>query len=302
MKIALAGASGMIGTALTEYLKSRGDVVVALKRNPDNKSQPFLGVDSDYLMEFDAVINLAGENIAAKRWSDEQKKLILSSRVETTEFLARTLAKTKGKPQVFISGSAIGYYGNRNDELIDENSSAGQGFLPDVCKAWESAAEYACRDDLRIVKLRTGVVLGRSGGALAKMLLPFQMGAGGILGSGKQYMSWIALADAVRVIEFILKSSDLTGPVNMTAPHPVTNAEFTAAMGKVLHRPAVLPAPAFALKVILGQMAEEMLLEGAKVVPTKLQKAGFNFEYGNLNAALAAEISGDASSKRLQTV
>jgi len=302
MKIALAGASGMIGTALTEYLKSRGDVVVALKRNPDNKSQPFLGVDSDYLMEFDAVINLAGENIAAKRWSDEQKKLILSSRVETTEFLARTLAKTKGKPQVFISGSAIGYYGNRNDELIDENSSAGQGFLPDVCKAWESAAEYACRDDLRIVKLRTGVVLGKSGGALAKMLLPFQMGAGGILGSGKQYMSWIALADAVRVIEFILKSSDLTGPVNMTAPHPVTNAEFTAAMGKVLHRPAVLPAPAFALKVILGQMAEEMLLEGAKVVPTKLQKAGFNFEYGNLNAALAAEISGDASSKRLQTV
>lgn len=302
MKIALAGASGMIGTALTEYLKSRGDVVVALKRNPDNKSQPFLGVDSDYLMEFDAVINLAGENIAAKRWSDEQKKLILSSRVETTEFFARTLAKTKGKPQVFISGSAIGYYGNRNDELIDENSSAGQGFLPDVCKAWESAAEYACRDDLRIVKLRTGVVLGKSGGALAKMLLPFQMGAGGILGSGKQYMSWIALADAVRVIEFILKSSDLTGPVNMTAPHPVTNAEFTAAMGKVLHRPAVLPAPAFALKVILGQMAEEMLLEGAMVVPTKLQKAGFNFEYGNLNAALAAEISGDASSKRLQTV
>lgn len=302
MKIALAGASGMIGTALTEYLKSRGDVVVALKRNPDSKTQPFLGVDPDYLMEFDAVINLAGENIAAKRWSDEQKKLILDSRVETTEFLARTLAKTKGKPQVFISGSAIGFYGNRNDEVIDENSPVGKGFLADVCKAWEGAADHACRDGLRIVKLRTGVVLGKSGGALAKMLLPFQMGAGGILGSGRQYMSWIALADAVRVIDFILKSSDITGPVNMTAPHPVTNAEFTAAMGKVLHRPAVLPAPAFALKVILGQMAEEMLLEGANVMPRKLEKAGFKFDYGNLNAALSAEISGEAASKHLQTV
>ena len=302
MKVAIAGASGMIGSALSDYLRSKGHTVVALKRNSQPGAQVFLGVDSDYLSEFDAVINFAGENIAGKRWTSEQKKLILSSRTTTTDYLAECLKKTQGKPKVFINASAIGIYGNRGDEQLDENSSAGKGFLADTCTAWEASAKKASREGLRTVRLRIGVVLGKSGGALAKMLLPFQMGAGGILGSGKQYMSWISIHDAVRAIEFILENDQLEGAVNMTAPNPVTNAQFTQAMGKVLHRPAVLPAPSFALKLILGDMAQEMLLEGNRVLPKKLEKAGFKFQYADVESALAKEISGAGSGKTVQAM
>jgi uncharacterized protein (TIGR01777 family) len=300
MKVAIAGASGMIGQALTDHLRSSGHTVVPLKRNAPGSSQVFLGVDEKYLSEFDAVVNLAGENIAGRRWTDSQKKLIEESRTSTAGYLASCLSRTTGKPVVFINASAVGYYGNRGDLVLDESSSVGEGFLAETCKKWESAAEQACREGLRIVKLRIGVVLGRNGGALAKMLLPFQMGAGGILGDGKQYMSWIAIEDAVRAIEFILANDSVNGAVNLVSPKPVTNSQFTSAMGKVLKRPVILPAPAFALKMILGDMAKEMLLEGNRVLPKKLESAGFKFMYPNVEDALAREINGVSQTKTAQ--
>jgi len=294
MKIAIAGASGMVGKALTKSLTGKGHAVTALKRG-GNADQVFLNVTPEYLEGFDAVINLAGENIAAKRWSDEQKKLIVDSRVSTTSFLASVLSKTKGSPKVFINASAIGIYGNRGSEAITEESSPGAGFLASTCKKWEEAAKPAKRDGLRVVIARLGVVLSKEGGALNKMLLPFQLGAGGVLGSGRQYMSWIEINDLVKAFEFLLVN-DVEGIVNMTSPNPATNAEFTSAMAKVLSRPAILPAPAFGLKLILGEMAQEMLLEGSLVVPAKLEKAGFKFDYANLEKALNHELKATAGS------
>lgn len=290
MKIAIAGASGMIGSALYDYLGQKGHTMVAIKRNAGDGNHPFIGIDSSYLSEFDAVINFAGENIAGKRWTEDQKRAILESRVKTTTFLAEQLKKTQSKPKVFINASAIGYYGNRQAESLDENSSNGSGFLPEVCRKWEECADLAARPGLRVVKTRLGVVLGKNGGALGKMLLPFQMGAGGILGSGKQYMSWVDIHDVVRAFEYILENESIEGAVNLTAPQPVTNAEFTSAMGKALHRPTVLPAPALALKIVLGDMAQEMLLEGQKVLPKKLSDSGFKFEYPSVLASLQKEV------------
>ncbi len=294
MKIAIAGASGMVGKALTKSLTGKGHTVTALKRggSPD---QVFVNVTPEYLEGFDAVINLAGENIAAKRWSDEQKKLIVDSRVSTTSFLANALSKTKGSPKVFINASAIGIYGNRGSESLTEESSPGAGFLASTCKKWEEAARPAKRDGLRVVIARLGVVLSKEGGALNKMLLPFQLGAGGVLGSGRQYMSWIEINDLVKAFEFLLEN-DVEGVVNMTSPNPATNAEFTSAMAKVLSRPAILPAPAFGLKLILGEMAQEMLLDGSLVLPAKLEKAGFKFDYANLEKALNHELKATAGS------
>jgi uncharacterized protein (TIGR01777 family) len=294
MKIAIAGASGMVGKALTKSLTGKGHTVTALKRG-NSADQVFVNVSPEYLEGFDAVINLAGENIAAKRWSDEQKKLIVDSRVSTTSFLANALSKTKGSPKVFINASAIGIYGNRGSEAITEESSPGAGFLASTCKQWEEAAKPAKRDGLRVVIARLGVVLSKEGGALNKMLLPFQLGAGGVLGSGRQYMSWIEINDLVKAFEFLLENN-VEGVVNMTSPNPATNAEFTSAMAKVLSRPAILPAPAFGLKLILGEMAQEMLLEGSLVLPTKLEKAGFKFDYANLEKALNHELKATAGS------
>lgn len=292
MKIAIAGASGMVGKALTRSLTAKGHSVTALKRG-NGAGQIFVDVTPESLQNYDAVINLAGENIAGKRWTDEQKKLIVDSRVSTTSFLANALAKTSGSPKVFINASAIGIYGNRGSEKITEESSPGTGFLASTCKQWEEAAKPAKRDGLRVVIARLGVVLSKEGGALNKMLLPFQLGAGGILGSGRQYMSWIDMDDLVKAFEFLLENN-VEGEVNMTSPNPATNAEFTNTMGKVLSRPAILPAPAFALNLILGEMAQEMLLEGSLVLPTKLEKAGFNFDYANLEQALNHEIKSPA--------
>lgn len=292
MKVAIAGASGMVGKALTEHLRSKGHSVTPIKRNPNaeqNGNNIFELVSPEYLDEFDAVINLAGENIAAKRWSESQKRLIIDSRVKTTSSLARALAASK-LPKVFINASAVGIYGNRGAEALTESSQAGNGFLADTCKKWEEAASLAERPGLRTVKIRIGVVISKSGGALSKMLLPFQLGGGGILGSGQQYMSWISIHDIVRAIAFILEDQSVEGPVNLTAPTPVTNSEFTKIMGKVLHRPTILPAPGFGLKLILGDMAQEMLLEGNRAMPEKLLSAGFKFEYPQLEAALIREI------------
>ena len=297
MKIAMAGASGMIGTALRERLVKAGHEVVALKRNHGSSSpsgtasgQPaFVDVTPDYLSTFDGVVNFAGENIAGGRWTEEQKKRIIDSRVQTTEFLAKTLNETSGTPRVFVNASAIGYYGNREGEVVDEQSPAGSGFLADTCKQWEAAADKANRQGLRVVKARIGVVISKKGGALSKMLLPFQMGGGGILGSGKQYMSWIDIDDITRAFEKLLTDDSLSGPVNLVAPNAVTNEQFTKAMGQVLHRPTILPAPAFALKLILGDMAQEMLLEGAHVKPAKLEAAGFKFDYPSVVQSLEKE-------------
>lgn len=288
MKVAIAGSTGMVGTALVDYLKSKGHQVTALKRTAGGPSA-FQSVSPEYLEEFDAVINLAGENIAAKRWTEAQKKLIIDSRVSTTSCLAKALAQTK-TPKVFLNASAVGIYGNRGSESINEDSAAGSGFLASTCKQWEEAAEEAIRPGLRLVRMRIGVVISKNGGALSKMLLPFQLGGGGILGSGQQYMSWISVHDIVRAIEFSMTTQQIAGAVNLTAPNPVTNAEFTRIMGKVLHRPTILPAPGFGLKLILGDMAQEMLLEGNKVTPDKLIANGFKFEYPNLEAALLKEI------------
>jgi uncharacterized protein (TIGR01777 family) len=291
MNIAIAGASGMVGKALTKHLAAKGHTVTALKRDEQGgAAKPFKDVSVESLQNFDAVINLAGENIAAKRWTDEQKKLIIKSRVETTAFLAKTLSQTIGRPSVFINASAIGFYGNRGGEAITESSAAGSGFLATTCQQWEDATLSANRAGLRVVRMRLGVIISKDGGALAKMLLPFQMGAGGNLGSGEQYMSWIAIDDVVKAIDFILQNNIIEGAVNFTAPQPVSNSEFTSTMGKVLSRPAIIPAPAFALKLILGDMAQEMLLEGAKVMPAKLQAAGYEFQYPNLEQALAHEV------------
>lgn len=294
MKIAIAGASGMVGKALTKSLTGKGHTVIALKRG-GSADQVFVDVTPEYLEGFDAVINLAGENIAAKRWSDEQKKLIVDSRVSTTSFLANALSRTKGNPKVFINASAIGIYGNRGSESLTEESSPGAGFLASTCKKWEEAAKPAKRDGLRVVIARLGVVLSKEGGALNKMLLPFQLGAGGVLGSGRQYMSWIEINDLVKAFEFLLENN-VEGVVNMTSPNPATNAEFTSAMAKVLSRPAILPAPAFGLKLILGEMAQEMLLDGSLVLPAKLEKAGFKFDYANLEKALNHELKATAGS------
>lgn len=278
----------MVGSALVEFLRARGHEITALKRTSDGRV--FESLSPEFLQNFDAVINLAGENIAARRWTDTQKKLIVESRTSTTGALAQALAKTTGD-KIFINASAVGIYGNRGGETITEDSGAGTGFLANTCKLWEDSTRAAERPGLRSVQMRIGVVISKSGGALNKMLLPFQLGGGGILGSGQQYMSWISIHDIVRAIDFILNKESITGPVNLTAPNPVTNTQFTGIMGKVLHRPTILPAPGFGLKLLLGDMAQEMLLEGNKVMPAKLLDAGFKFEYPDLEAALKREIS-----------
>ncbi|MBN9394705.1 MAG: TIGR01777 family oxidoreductase [Candidatus Melainabacteria bacterium] len=289
MKIAIAGATGLVGKELTKYLTSKGHEVSAIRREGSPEA-PYPQVTPDYLEQFDALINLAGENIAAGRWTDEQKKKILDSRVNTTRALVTALNQTKNKPTVFINTSAIGIYGNRGADLINEESSAGKGFLADVCRAWEAEANKAQRQNLRVAIARFGVVLDPKGGALNKMLLPFKMGAGGILGDGRQYMSWIGMHDLVRAIEYILETDSLIGPINMTAPNPATNQDFTSALGHVLHRPTIFPAPAFVLNIVLGQMAQEMLLEGSRVMPDQLTSKGFKFDYPNLENALKHEI------------
>lgn len=289
MKIAIAGATGLVGKELTKYLTSKGHEVSAIRREGSPEA-PYPQVTPDYLEQFEALINLAGENIAAGRWTDEQKKKILDSRVNTTRALVTALNQTKNKPTVFINTSAIGIYGNRGADLINEESSSGKGFLADVCRAWEGEANKAQRQNLRVAIARFGVVLDPKGGALNKMLLPFKMGAGGILGDGRQYMSWIGMHDLVRAIEYILETDSLKGPINMTAPNPATNQDFTSALGHVLHRPTIFPAPAFVLNIVLGQMAQEMLLEGNRVMPDQLTSKGFKFDYPNLENALKHEI------------
>ncbi len=293
MKIVVAGASGLIGTALVPFLISQGHQVATLvcSKLPTTPQEilwnPSTGeIDSQALEGFDAFINLAGENIASGRWSAARKTRIHDSREQATRLLCDTIARLKQPPKVLINASAIGYYGDRGEESLIETSSSGTGFLAQVCRDWEASTERAQSHGVRVVCLRIGVVLTPKGGALRSMLLPFKLGLGGKIGSGKQIMSWVTLDDLVNIFAFALSHHALEGPVNVVAPNPVTNAEFTKALGSALKRPTWLPFPAFAARLILGEMADELLLSSAKVLPTKLQKAGYTWLYPKIQDAL----------------
>ena len=293
MRTLITGATGLIGSALAETLTAHKFEVYRLVRSApqplprDIRWDPAAGqIRAPELEGFEAVIHLAGENLVAGRWSEAKKQRIRQSRVEGTQLLSETLARLRRPPRVLVSASAIGYYGDRGEEEVDESSPAGAGFLADVCRQWEAAVEPAVAAGIRVVLLRTGIVLARHGGALAKMLPIFRLGLGGALGSGRQYMSWIALDDELEAIEYLLINDAVSGPVNLTAPQPVANRQFARTLGRVLRRPALLPVPAAVLRLAVGPMADEALLAGARVMPRRLLAAGYRFGDPELEPAL----------------
>ncbi len=289
--ILITGSSGLVGTALTGFLQERGFRVIGLVRgnapegvprwSPQEGTIDLWGCDS-----IDAVINLAGESIAEGRWNEEKKERILQSRVQGTRLLADHFASAKVRPHTFISASAVGCYGDRGDEVLDETASMGDGFLSDVCRQWEAAAVPARDAGIRVVYLRLGIVLSRDGGALKKMLLPFKLGVGGVIGTGRQFMSWVALDDVPAIVHHLLATPSLSGPVNCVAPEPVTNRAFTKTLGRALRRPTLLPLPAFAARAAAGEMANELLLASCRAVPAKLLESGYGFLHTDLAEAL----------------
>ena len=297
MRILISGASGLIGRALAERLRSVGDTVQTLVRRRPKESESEIAWDPDAgVLDFsrldglDAVVHLAGKPIDS-RWTEATKKAIRDSRVRGTKMLAEAVSQLPTRAKVFISASAVGFYGSRGDEPLDETSAPGKGFLADVCRQWEEAAAPARGAGVRTVQLRSGLVLSRKGGMLARVLAPFKMGAGGVVGTGRQWISWISLADATAAIQYAIGAAELSGPVNLTAPQPVCNAEFTRTLGKVLGRPTLVPLPAFAVKLLLGEMGDELLLAGQKVLPRKLLAAGFHFAHPDLESALRWELA-----------
>ncbi|MHB8897278.1 MAG: TIGR01777 family oxidoreductase [Thermoguttaceae bacterium] len=293
LKIALSGASGLVGSALKERLAAEGHAVRPLVRREPRKAEGEIGWDPARgqlqacdLEGVDAVVHLAGESIASGRWTEEKRRRIRESRVGSTSLLARTLLEVQDRPRVFVCASAVGYYGDRGNELLLEESAGGEGFLADTCRQWEEAAQPAGQAGIRVAHLRFGVVLSREGGALKPMLPLFRFGLGGRLGSGNQYWSWIGLDDAVAAACHVLSCENLSGPVNLTTPGPVTNRQFTAVLSKVLGRPALFPAPAAALRLALGQMADELLLSSARALPDRLLRTGFRFQHAELESAL----------------
>ena len=292
MNILVTGAGGLIGTALVSSLIASGHEVTRLVRGqpkPGEKAahwDPMAGsIDASALEGVDAVVHLAGENIA-ERWTAAKKARIRDSRVRGTQLLCETLTRLSSPPKVLVSASAIGYYGDRGEETLTDDSPPGRGFLSEVCRAWEAATEPARQQGIRVVPLRLGVVLSTAGGALAKILPPFRLGLGGVLGSGRQYMSWIALDDVVGAIQHAIVTDALQGPSNAVAPRAITNQEFTKTLGKVLGRPTAIPLPAFAARLMFGEMADELLLASARVQPTKLLASGYRFRYPELEEAL----------------
>jgi len=292
MEIVVSGSTWLIGSALVSSLTAAGHKVVRLvRKSPRPGTSDVLWdpakayVDTTKLENKDAVVHLSGESIA-ERWTPKKKIRIQESRARGTHLLCEALRQLEHPPKVLVSGSAIGYYGDRGDEVLREESPPGSGFLAELCRQWEEATEPAARRGIRVAHLRTGIVLSAKGGALAKMLPPFRMGAGGRIGSGKQYMSWIAMDDHAAAIQHIIENPALQGPVNAVGPNPARNLEFTKTLGKVLSRPAIFPLPAFAVHLAFGQMGQELLLASQRVEPARLKASGFSFRFADLEAAL----------------
>jgi uncharacterized protein (TIGR01777 family) len=294
--VAITGASGMVGTELAAKLRQSGHKLMSISRKASSSDtvlwDPATGLkDPSQLGKVDTVVHLAGENIAAGRWTAALKDRIRRSRVDGTRSLVKSIAAVQQRPKTLICASAIGYYGERGKTILNEDAAAGTGFLADVCREWEQEAQAAAELGLRVVTVRIGVVLSPKGGALAKMLLPFKLGAGGIIGSGRQYWSWIGLHDLVRIIEFCVENESVNGPVNGVSPNPMTNYDFTKGVGRALHRPTIFPLPAFVAKLVLGEMANDLLLSSTRVIPKKLQDHGFQFDYPELVGCLEHELS-----------
>src|SRR6266446_3036347 len=304
MRVLVSGSSGLVGSALRPAMSRAGHQVARLVRSGSSVGEPGTGpavrlgaddvtwdpiagsIDAAKLEGFDAVVNLAGASIAGGRWSASRKDELRRSRVDTTQLLSATLATMTHPPKVMVSASAVGYYGDRGEELLDESAARGHGFLPALCVAWESASERAEKRGIRVAHLRFGVILSAAGGALAKMIFPFRLGMGGNIGSGRQYMPWIAIDDAIGAIQHALARDPLRGPVNVVTPKPVTNGEFTRALGRVLRRPTAVPLPVFAARLLFGEMADALLLSSARVSPAALRAAGYRFQHPDLEGAL----------------
>jgi|SRR5579859_270627 len=302
MKILVTGSTGLVGTALVKALASDGHTACRLIR-PQSKTtfgnkdgfdvawNPETGELGGAGVGPDAVVNLAGASIAGGRWTNKRKELLRTSRIDTTRALVHALAKMNARPRVLVSASAIGIYGDCDDEVLTEESKPGTDFLAGVAREWEAEALKAEALGIRVVLARFGIILARHGGALARMLLPFKLGAGGRLGSGKQWMSWITLDDVVGIIRFALENGAVRGPMNVVAPQPVQNVEFTKTLARALHRPAIFPAPAFALRLALGEMADALLLSSQRVKPQKLQELDYSFMHSELPSALSAVLA-----------
>lgn len=292
MRILVSGASGMVGSALVPFLTTQGHEVIRLGRGTPGKGvniqwDPDRGIlDLSQAGRIDAVVHLAGENIAAGRWNDEKKCRIRDSRVKGTRLLSEAIAALPEPPQVMVMASAIGFYGNRGEEALTEDSPPGNEYLSEVCREWEAAARPATDRGIRVVQTRFGMILSPRGGALGKILPPFQLGGGGNLGSGQQYMSWVAIDDVVGAIYHALQTPTLNGPVNVVSPQPVRNREFTKILGKVLFRPTIAPVPAFAVRLLFGEMADALLLSSTRVLPTRLESSGYRFRFPDLEGAL----------------
>jgi uncharacterized protein (TIGR01777 family) len=285
MKILVSGSHGLVGKALINSLTPDGHEIVRLVRNRPLEAASLEGID--------AVVHLAGESIASSRWSDEKKRAIRESRTKGTALLSRTLAQLSRPPAVFVSASAIGYYGSRGDELLTENSAPGNDFLANVCIEWENATKPAIEKGIRTVHARFGIILDAKEGALAKMLTPFRMGVGGRIGNGKQWMSWIAIDDVVSGLRFVISDQTTSGPVNFVAPNPVTNAEFTKTLGRVLSKPTLFPMPEFGVRLAFGEMGDALLLSSQRVKPAVLEGREFKFAFPSLEAALRHILAAD---------
>lgn len=291
MRIVITGSSGLVGGALMLRLREQGNQVIRLVRKPIDEADAILWnpakgqLDPSSLEGVDAIVHLAGVNVAEGRWSTKRKQEILESRVSGLRTLNAALRKCARRPSVLISASATGIYGDRGDEVLDEGSKPGTGFLAEVCQQWEEGVKDAAEMGLRTVSLRIGIVLSLEGGALGKMIWPFKMGLGGRLGHGRQWMSWIALHDLMAIFEYVLANSRISGPVNAVTPEAVTNDVFTRTLGKVLGRPTVFPVPSFMLRLLCGEFADEALLASARVVPKELAESGFTFQHESLEGA-----------------
>ena len=298
MRILVSGSHGLVGTALIKALSADGHDIYRLVRHAPNSERQIEWSPDRYSIAisriegFDAVYHLAGESIASGRWNEEKKRKIRESRTKGTKLLSDALANLSQPPKTLISASAIGYYGDRGDEWLTETSPPGKDFLADVCVEWEKATEHARAKGVRVVNTRFGIILDKEGGALAKMLTPFRMGIGGRIGDGKHWMSWIALDDVIGALQFVLSNETLNGPVNFVAPNPVTNAEFTKTLGRVLSRPTLFPIPEFGVRLAFGEMADALLLSSQRVEPSSLKQLDYEFRYAELASALRAILIG----------